>query len=123
MTTRVRVVQVMLEELPLVWLEPTESARLPRGGTLRTPVYVTQARHEAPGRAPPAHRQDQYDINRVSWKFGARVHKGHAFSARRRAASPACISQACLLLYLARSASSRTRCVLSWKALAVLRRC
>ncbi len=45
MTKRVRAVQVMLEELPLVRLEPTESARLPRGGTLRTPVYVTQARH------------------------------------------------------------------------------
>lgn len=33
-----------MEELPLVRLEPAESARLPHGGTLRTPVYMTQAR-------------------------------------------------------------------------------
>lgn len=39
--------QELVEELPLVRLEPAESARPPRGGTLRTPVYMTQARAHA----------------------------------------------------------------------------
>ena len=39
--------QELVEELPLVRLEPAESARLPHGGTLRTPVYMTQARTDA----------------------------------------------------------------------------
>lgn len=51
---RVRAVQAMLEELPLVRLEPAESARLPRGGTLRTPVYVTQARRQGARNSSPS---------------------------------------------------------------------
>lgn len=39
--------QELVEELPLVRLEPADSARLPHGGTLRTPVYMTQARVHA----------------------------------------------------------------------------
>lgn len=48
-----------MQELPLVQLTPTEAARLPRGDTLRTPVYITQVQTRGP-QPLTAHSKETY---------------------------------------------------------------
>ena len=78
-------------------LEPAESARLPRGGALRTPVYVTQARRPAPETAPPAHRRDQYgftgEINGTSAGCRGSLVRACAQRSRVPRAATRCIAR------------------------------
>lgn len=51
MSLRQRVVgvQVLVEELPIMWFLPCDAGEVAEESTLRTPVYVTQARRDAMG--------------------------------------------------------------------------